>query len=85
MSKLLRPVCVVLTEDNAIKCFDKHDPYTSRADGKPLTLNLNYNDVGQALHLRLCQRCGVAYVESSTVTFDQPSPGAVKSPQEGNA
>lgn len=78
----LRPMCVVLTQDDAVKYYGAHEPIAAKAGGH-ITMNINLTE--QSLSLRFCKRCGVAYVEASSVTFDKASPDGNVSPQGGNA
>lgn len=81
MSRFLH-LCAVRTPDNAVKFFDSHDPIPAKTGGH-VTLNLNFQE--QTVAVRLCRRCGVAYVESESITYDKPGETAVTSPQSGNA
>ena len=68
MSRVM-PVCVVRTEDHALKFFDMHEPIPAKSGGN-VTLNLNLDQQTMVLHL--CKRCGVAYVDSEIIKLAGP-------------
>jgi hypothetical protein len=83
----LRPVCVVVTQDDAIKYYKTHDPITAKtkAQAKPSPLRMSLNYEGTQVQLHFCKRCGVAYVEAHSITFAEPDPTSVTSPSGGSA
>jgi len=58
------PVCLVRTDDHALKLFNAHEPIPAKAGGN-VTLNLNLGK--QTVSLCLCKRCGMAYVDSEVI------------------
>jgi len=77
-----RPVCVVLTQDDAVKYFGSHDPIMNPAGGA-FGLNIKADPTSVLLHF--CKRCGVAYVDAHTITFAEASPDSVPSSGGGQA
>lgn len=87
------PVCIVRTEDNAIKHYAAHDPVQSQGESGmgPLRLNLNYDhhsasgqQVRQQVVLLVCRRCGVCYAGAQSVEYGK-QPTGVMSPSGGSA
>ncbi len=77
-----KPICAVLTPDEGIRYFPSHDPVLA-LNGAPIAINLSIKNGGggtDQVQLRLCQRCGVAYVEQHAKTFQQEA--ALKTPIE---
>ena len=74
-----KPLCVVQTEDKAIKFFDAHDPILFQ--GGPNPMRLNVQSEGTTVALLFCKRCGATYVGAHSITFAEvpkdvtPSPG----------
>ena len=70
-----RQLCVVLTPDEGIRYFANHDPLLVTT-GAPMTLNLNLQNgpAKDSAVLRICQRCGVVYLDSHAKTFAHPPP-----------
>lgn len=92
-----KPLCVVQTEDNAIKFFDAHDPILFKGGPNPIRLNINVgvSDGDESKEgttskeatttvLLFCKRCGAAYVGAHSVTFAEVPKGVTQSPG-GNA
>lgn len=76
------PVCVVRTPDGGIKYYDGHTPILVVGGGN---MTINFNLGKQTVSLCMCRRCSLAYVNSESITFDEPSSTGIMSSTEGNA